>query len=703
VTTLENAPKFSVGGTVSATYGRLAVINGGVNFDVDRLVNGTGVSFGDGDVTTSNDTNDAVARSNGAYSTAGVTFGVKASNLATTNGAIVVNNAAINFGVNNAANLAGGDVLVKLNDASANGTISGQKFDVTYEAGTSNYKFNDYLFSSSGDGDFSRRGLVGNIEATQLPFAPKITFVTGIANGAVVTKNIGTTTAPVIVTDTNATRLSGNYYGIRASVNPAGLGTVGISFAQNDNNRSAYGVDYDVKAGPVSIVGAWVNSFPSTPANFAASDGGTIQNAVNNRDQAFYTNVKAGFGGISVAANYRAIDPQFAGGVAGMSGTTDLAPYGADQVGFGGAAAANIGIIAVSGYGDSRTSTYTSTGATRINNFGVAAGVKFGALSAKGFYNNSTNGGKSVGVDTASNNQFDGVAAAYMGTAAVPYQFSSTVGGVITHDGSATGALIPNLSFTVADAYFYNLRRDNTATPATGDTSAATANDLQVYGSYTATLGGVKIAPFARYHLFTTSGGSVFDANTNGTTVAAVPPSTTPTTTYVGIGTNTYNNIKYGVQLSTQPFTGVPLQPSLFANFSNRIGNPGTVVADRNSTSSTELLGQVGLTLNQFLAPNLKATVGYSYYQGFRVSSPVVALGADAYSTTIDRVYGGAGATNPLAGANFGTANLKAQGVFGQLDWNGLAANYGVFRNTDLNTNTTSIAQGFKVSYKFTF
>ncbi|MFB9995112.1 S-layer homology domain-containing protein [Deinococcus oregonensis] len=683
VTTLENAPKFSVGGTVSATYGRLAVINGGVNFDVDRLVNGTGISLGDADVTTATDTDDTVARTNGAYTTASVIFGVKASNLTTANGTIVVNNAAINFGVNNAANIAGGDVLVKLNDASANGTISGQKFDVTYKANYSNFKFNDYLFSSSGDGDFKRRGIVANIEATQLPFAPKITVVTGTSAGV-------------------APRLSGNYYGIRAAVNPVGLGTVALSFAQNDANRSAFSVDYDVKAGPVSLVGAWVNSFPSVPANFVAG-GGTFQNAWNSRDQAFYTDAKAGFGGVSVAANYRAIDPQFADGVAGMSGTTDLAPYGANQVGFGGAAAANIGIIAVSAYGDSRTPYAGNT--PRINNFGVAAGVKFGALSAKGFYNNSTSAGKSVGVDTADNSKFDGVNTTYMGTAAVPYQFSSTVGGVLTHDGSAATALIPNLSFTVADAYFYNLRRNNATTPATNDTSAATANDLQVYGSYTATLGGVKIAPFARYHLFSTAGGAlVFDEANVGTPVAAVPPSTvTPPNTYAGVGTGTYNNIKYGVQISTQPFTGVPLQPSIFANFSNRIGNPGTSVATRGTASSTELLGQAGLTFNQFLAPNLKATVGYSYYQGFKVSSAVAGLGADAYSTTIDRVYGGAGATNPLAGANFGTANVKAQGVFGQLDWNGLAANYGVFRNTDLNTNTTSVAQGFKVSYKFTF
>lgn len=665
VTTLENAPKFSVGGTVSATYGRLAITNGGVQFDVDRLVSGTPVSFGDGDVATATDTNDTVARSNGAYSTAGVSFGVKASNLTTTNGTIIVNNAAINFGVNNAGNLAGGDVFVKIVDATANGTISGQKFDVNYEAATSNYKFNDYLFSSSGDGDMGRRGIVANIEATQLPLAPKLTVVTGIANS------------------TAAGRLTGNYYGIRAAVNPAGLGTVGISFAQNDNNRSAYGVDYDVKAGPVSLVGAWVNSFPSVPTNFAAGSG-TLQNAWNTRDQAFYTDAKADFGVVKVAANYRAIDPQFAAGVAGMSGTGDLAPYGADQVGFGGALATTLGPIALAAYGDSRTPYIVTTTTARNTNFGVAGGVQFGALSAKGFYNSSTQTINNAAATTLSvdNAKFSGIGSSYMNTAAVPYAYSSTFGAVLAHDGAATTALVPNLSFTAAYARFYE--------------TEIRGNEFQVYGNYKGTLAGVTVEPFARYHLFTTdSTGTKTDTGNSTSTDTAV------------LSVASYNTLKYGVKLSTQPFAGVPLQPSLFANFANRITNPGTglSVNTNGTTTQTELFGQAGITLNQFLVPNMKATIGAAYYQGFRVGSAVVAAGNNVYSTTADSIYGVANNSdgNVFKGDNFGSDNVKAQGVFGQLDWNGLAANYGVFQNFNLSNNTNSIAQGFKVSYKFTF
>ena len=45
VTTLEKAPKLSFTGSLSATYGAIALLNGGANFDVDRLTRKT---FADG-------------------------------------------------------------------------------------------------------------------------------------------------------------------------------------------------------------------------------------------------------------------------------------------------------------------------------------------------------------------------------------------------------------------------------------------------------------------------------------------------------------------------------------------------------------------------------------------------------------------------------------------------------------------------------
>ena len=143
--------------------------------------------------------------------TGGISFGVKASNLVTANGSIVVNDAAVNFYTNNAYAV-GSDVSVNVDNASASGTISGQKFDVTYQNGNSKFKFNDYLFANDNDpeGAVTRRGAVVNIEATQLPLAPKLTVVAGNAKD-----------------NKGSSILEGNYYGVRASVNPGGIGTVG--------------------------------------------------------------------------------------------------------------------------------------------------------------------------------------------------------------------------------------------------------------------------------------------------------------------------------------------------------------------------------------------------------------------------------------------------------------------------------------------
>ena len=145
------------------------------------------------------------------------------------------------------------------------------------------------------------------------------------------------------------------------------------------------------------------------------------------------------------------------------------------------------------------------------------------------------------------------------------------------------------------------------------------------------------------------------------------------------------------MKLSTSPLTAIPLQPSFFANFANRITTAGSQTQVL-STSATELFGQAGITLNQFLVPNMKASVGYAYYQGFNVASTInasSASGASAtYSAAADRIYASpfSGGGSPFSDTSgFGTANGKVDGVFGQLSWNGLAANYGVFRNTDLN------------------
>nr|WP_184031627.1 S-layer homology domain-containing protein [Deinococcus budaensis] len=655
VTTLENAPKFSVGGTIGANYGRLALTSpttGGQNFDVDRLTDGT---FAAGVFSNPDYGADvSVEDTNSNFTTGSLTFGVRASNLRTTNGQIVVNNAALNFGVgsatggNNFRNVNGGPGLVNLRNATADGTINGQKFDVTYQSYDSLFKFSDYLFNNSAATSNKRRGVVINLEATQLPLQPKLTVVTGNANGAGVTGIAGNAGG------TTATGATANYFGIRAAVKPAGLGDVGVSFAQVNGNRSAFGVDYNVNVGIVNVKGEGVASIPSTAGNFLTG-GGNFQNVYQTADGAFYTNVTGDLGVVKFGANFRSINPLFdvLDGDdniipnAGMSTVSSL-PYEAGYTGFGAAFGTNLGPIALGVYGDTYVPFATTT--PRTTAFGAKAGGKLGALELVGFANRTTVNNNPVrSADDRGN--------AGMGIANVPYDYTSTVGAQLKHDGAATNALVKNLNFTISNAYYY----------------VEPLNEFTAYADYSATVAGVTLQPLVRYNL-RSDRDTADRAGTDETT----------------------NTFKYGIKASTATLTGVPLQPNLYFNFANRITNPGTALTVGNGTT-TELLGQVGVGFNQFLVPTGTAKIGYSYYQGFGVEQVGASVGAEnqAFNAADNRIYSGVG-----------NQSGKVDGVYAQVGFSGLSANYGIFRYNNLTPGAnaaTNVAQGFRVNYTFNF
>ncbi|MBI0446559.1 S-layer homology domain-containing protein [Deinococcus sp. DB0503] len=633
VTTLENAPKFSIGGTLNAAYGRLALVEGNQNFDVDRLTNGTfaAKAFGTGAVNgpdTSSDFNNAGS----------LTFGVRASNLTTASGAIVVNSANLNFGLTDVTNTSGSVVpVLTLTDATANGTIGGQKFDVRYNFRSNAFKFSDYLFNNTAG--VSGRGIVANIQATQLPLQPTITVVTGA------------TTSPALTGASGTPAPSVNYFGVRGVVKPNADSTVGLSYAQA--SRTGFGVDYSLKYGVFTVKGEGViSAVNAIENNFLA---GNAQGFFTNGNKAFYTDVTADVGIVTFGVNYRTIDPAFAAATsypiaagvnAGMSVSTGSRPYAPDQVGFGAALGTAVGPIALGAYADSYT---TYAGEDRTTGFGVKAGGKLGALELVGFYNRVT----------VNNNVVDGSSdylssdldinnnSAGMGIANVPFAMTSSFGAQLSHDGQATNALVKNLDFTVANAYFYTTR----------------TNSFAAYADYTAAVAGLTLEPLVRYHLVTSPNNDV----------AA-------------------NTFKYGVKISTQPLAGVPFQPSAYFNIVNRITNSGTGLGVNNATT-TELLGQVGVSLNQFLAPNTTARVGYSYYQGFNVDGVSIGNSSAApFDASDSRIYGSRGNQNGIV-----------NGIFAQVGFYGLNANYGVFRYTNLNTGTTNTAQGFKVNYTFNF
>ncbi|KEF33812.1 S-layer protein [Deinococcus sp. RL] len=618
VTTLENAPRFSVVGGLTSGFGRLNLVSGTDNFDVSRLTARTPVSgiLGDADVTTPDTAAD--------YNRSGtITFGIRATNLRTTTGSVVVTSAGLNFGL---TTVSGVPNLVQLRDANLAGTINGQAFTVRYNTTANAFKFSDYLFNNT-DG-LTGPGIVATIEATTLPFRPTITAVTGSSTNAAIG---GSSSAAV------------NYYGVRAAVKPSATSTVGVSYAQG--NRTAFGLDYSAQVAGISLKGEGVISALNVPANnFLA---GNFQGYLTNGDKAFYTEARANLGIASFGVNYRTVDPDFAvDGTenAGMMVTNSM-PYAPNQTGFGAALGTNLGPVALGAYGD----TYTPYGGgTRTTGFGVKAGAKLGALELVGFYNNATVGGNAVRSATNLGN-------AGMGIAGVPRPMTSTFGVQLSHNGSAENALVRNLNFTVGDAYFYS----------------DPLNEFYAYADYSTTVAGITLQPLVRYQLRT-------DRN------------------IVNNVDESENTVKYGIRLSTATLTELPLQPSLYANAVNRITNTGTAFGVQNG-STTELLGQVGVAFNQFLAPSATARVGYSYYQGYNVASVNVGVADNAFNAASNNIYAGRGG-----------ASGKTDGIYAQLGFSGLTANYGLFRYTNLTpnqttTNQTSVAQGFRVSYNFNF
>lgn len=151
--------------------------------------------------------------------------------------------------------------------------------------------------------------------------------------------------------------LNGNYFGIRTAFKPFSALNLALNYATNLGNRSAIGVDGGLELGPLSLSALWVCS--QTP-------GSPVANCFNNAlsDWAYYVQGETKLGPISLSANYHAVDPQYADGLAGMSENEDTtyygglkagAPYGADTRGLGFSASVGFGPLSLKGYAESET------------------------------------------------------------------------------------------------------------------------------------------------------------------------------------------------------------------------------------------------------------------------------------------------------------------------------------------------------------
>ncbi len=659
VQTLEDRPILSLTGGLTSTTGSIDLTSGTTNFDIDRITKGTLLadSLSDDDVTSGDATGNA--------GSSGFKFGLGVKNIKTANGQFVLNDVAINFGVRNLFNfglentpdvgvLSVGDTVVYLDSLAATGSVAGNPFKVGYSSYKSQFTFNQYMFDNTETADYTKRGVTAQIDLNSFAFAPSVLLVAG--NG---------------VLGDAATSASGPYFGVRVSLNPFGIGSLSLNYAQGyglDGYRNVFGADLKTNVGPVAIDSVYVRSL-------------LAPNAFAEGNDAFYVTGAATFGVVNAVANFRAISPSYALGAAGLSqdGLADgnnTAPFVANQYGFGGGASINLGFLTANAYGDVRNNYYnTGVGAT---DFGASAGLNntiFG-FGAKAFFNSSL-GTDGFTYDQApfpvsAYDEYDSdtsSTAKYQGTIDAPYRFTSTVGATISHDGNSPTALIPKLNLAFGYANFYN----------------SGANDFQAYGDYTGTFGVFTVKPFARYHF--NSGGTVRIAP--GGTTAALP----------------YNSIKFGAALATQPFTGIFFSPSLDSGIAYRRTSFSGNGVDVNGNpfvgnDATEFYAKAGVLFNDFLTSGVTLGVGYSYYKAQNVADMTIGTAFDVFNSSRDRLVSNPPNTAPFqpgVGTHGGTLN----GIYAQANIYGVKASYGIF-NIDSDQGTAT-GQGFKLGYEVKF
>ncbi len=562
--------QYSIKGSLSATYG--TATNTGINFDIDRLFPGNQVSSGSGQQDYGGSPyRNRVAQRRGDFDqtftggSATLTFGVKVAQPGTSG--VNVSEASASLSVDAFGSGSINTTNAYLTDASVKGNVDGQAFSVVYSSSTSSFSFNDYLFANDKDSypATTRQGMVATFSGTKFPLKPEVTVVAGVANN-----NGGTAV------------LQGGYFGIRTAFKPVEGFSLALNYAENYGVRSALGVDGSLALGPVKLRGLFDTSLPV---------GGTFNDYFDSSvaDWAYYVKGDLSLGPLSLSANYRAIDPQYENGVAGMSsnyhffyfgvGGNGNAPFAADNKGFGVDAKLSLGLLSgleVRGYYDDSTN-YAGAPASEQVAWGVGATLKlFRGLALNPFYNNLTIGGSvqpgSGGLGAYGNYN-------YYFYNIQDSRYSTSFGVKLTHDAKAQDALIPGLAITLGYQRFDN------------GSGSYPYEDILASASYQGKVGFLSLQPYVRYHAFTDASASA--------------------------GTYDYTTLKYGVKVATDPLD-IPLKPGLEGVYAAR----STDITRGSTNDASETYYRVGLSLNEFLAPKFTVKVGYASYRGQNVVDP---------------------------------------------------------------------------------
>ncbi|WP_460409291.1 coiled-coil domain-containing protein, partial [Thermus antranikianii] len=580
--------QYSITGSLTATYGMKTLA--GTDFDIDRLFStpfSTGV-FGASQVASSVILED-VASANLSSGSLSLTLGVKNTAPAATGVAVSEASAVVQVPVAFGTSFSAAPT-VRVNAATVRGSVDGQAFSVAYSRAASSFKFNDYLFVNDNDpaGRETRQGVVATFTGSKLPLTPTVTVVAGVSAGAGMGGDDGG----------SGGNLQGNYFGIRVATKPFPGLDLALSYAANDGGapqpnpvRSALGLDGSLKLGDFSVKGLFVTSKTTNIGNYFQD---YFDPAV--ADWAYYVQAEAKLGPLGLKANYRAIDPGYANGVAGMSGShlayyggvrgfQSPAPYPADERGLGVNLSAALGPVTVEAYGDSYN-TYNAPAGNFTTDLGVAARIGlFSGFSLRVAYDTSYGSGA---------NYFD-----------LTNQIPSNVTGVtgvtatLRHDGAARDALVKDLNLTLQGQY---------------DTlTSGNPFGLQVFGDYKLALGPLSLDRI------------VFRFNEPD------------------FNTANDETLKGGLQASLDlGALGLPLKPRLLGE-----------VAARQTGGTEELKWGVGLSLGEFLFPGSSLEARYAQYRAANVASMAVGVNDHAFAADQDGIYSGSGgASGTLSGFN---------------------------------------------------
>ncbi|WP_229839012.1 S-layer homology domain-containing protein [Deinococcus piscis] len=704
---------------ISGGYGRLDRIAGDTDFDVDRVTEGSFAEkqyTGEGQLDADDDATDRVRGEDTASFedglNGGITVGLKATNIAAGNG-VTVEEAGVNFGfdpslLTNSVALgeepgSSNRYVAYLDSASVTGRFGDDaRFRAVAKAGVVPARpdvvnpvtqlkdqpgYNDYLLPSGVS-----NGVSAGVSLTDVPFKPTLYLSTGYGN---------------------SNNLRGLYVAARTEAKLGDRGAIGVSFVQNNatavpagvtnNNptgRTAFGVDasYSVPKSAdndevlYGVKGVYVASMPDAFAARQANPNGNFAQLFNMRDQASVLEAEANFFNLGARADFRAVSPGFEGGKANMDVTrTDSLEEGyADEVGYGASISTRLGAAELGLAADTYTNWYDQPWNNRRSTVGGHIGSNLGAFRVAGFAGYTTDARDNKDLNASSGFlATDSDAVRYDAdkvtsvrstdkdrsrTIFAPakvtdlYRYSSAAGVLVTHDGTATNALVPNLDLAAMGAAY----------TTTGDTYGAgfAAYNLKATPQLT-------LSPFI--------GGSVYNQDAANRGNAA---------------DNT--QIKGGVNVSTESLA-MAFRPQFRASLAGAQYTTG--LANNGTVAGSELGAKAEVTLNEFFSPLTKLSLGYGFHQannlrdnlGSQAGLPNAGLSTVSPSVADFRFGGKVAEPRAVENGNF----TQTQGIYTQLAWNdALKFNYGVFRFDEDTRNANdpiNVAHGFKVSYGVKF